>query len=327
VVATTTGRYRLGDPRRLPGWAWSSLRAPVAPLQQKLRLVAWVLGLEARSRTGRTAGSDVAIGSTLGRLGLEGAVADSVLRPFLSGVLGEAVRETSTSYVEQVLLAFLRGTPAVPADGMQQLPRRLAAALPPGSVRTSTPVDAVRRDGVETAGGQISARAVVVATDAAAAHRLCPGVPEVPVRALTTLYHLAGRPPTDVAALHIDGSSRGPVVNTSLLSAVAPGYADAPLISSTVLGAHDDAATESAVRTHLAAIYGVDTRGWTHLRTYALPAALPAVPAPLAPPREPRLSDGVYVAGDWCTTPSQQGALSSGRRAAEAVLADLAERP
>jgi len=40
--------------------------------------------------------------------------------------------------------------------------------------------------------------------------------------------------------------------------------------------------------------------------------------------RQPvRLGEGVYVAGDYRDTASQQGALVSGRRAATAVLHDL----
>ena len=40
--------------------------------------------------------------------------------------------------------------------------------------------------------------------------------------------------------------------------------------------------------------------------------------------RRVRLGEGLYVAGDHRDTSSLQGALVSGRRAASAVLADLA---
>lgn len=55
-----------------------------------------------------------------------------------------------------------------------------------------------------------------------------------------------------------------------------------------------------------------------------MPAALPAAPPPLGDLRRPvDLGDGRYVAGDHRDTPSLQGAMASGARAARALLAGL----
>ena len=55
-----------------------------------------------------------------------------------------------------------------------------------------------------------------------------------------------------------------------------------------------------------------------------VPAALPAAPPPLGNLRRPvALGDGLFVAGDSRDTPSIQGAMVSGRRAATAVLREL----
>ena len=70
-------------------------------------------------------------------------------------------------------------------------------------------------------------------------------------------------------------------------------------------------------------IFGVDPSGWELLRTDVIDRALPAHPPgqPLA--RRVDLGDGFFVAGDHRDTPSIQGALVSGRRAADAVVAPL----
>ena len=52
-----------------------------------------------------------------------------------------------------------------------------------------------------------------------------------------------------------------------------------------------------------------------------IPHALPAQPPPLSVRRPVRIQDGLWVCGDHRDTASIQGALVSGRRAAEAVLA------
>jgi len=60
--------------------------------------------------------------------------------------------------------------------------------------------------------------------------------------------------------------------------------------------------------------------GWEHIATVRVPGALPAAPPPLRIRQPVDLGDGLYVAGDHRDTPSIQGAMVSGRRAATAVL-------
>ena len=73
-------------------------------------------------------------------------------------------------------------------------------------------------------------------------------------------------------------------------------------------------------RVHTAVLAGA-LRAAGHEVAVAVPRALPAFPAG-RPVRSPvALGDGLFVAGDHRDTPSTQGALVSGRRAAEAVLA------
>ena len=61
---------------------------------------------------------------------------------------------------------------------------------------------------------------------------------------------------------------------------------------------------------------------WQHLRTYRIPRALPAYPVGGYAQPSVRLASGLYACGDHREHPSLNGALASGRRAAEAVLAD-----
>ena len=70
---------------------------------------------------------------------------------------------------------------------------------------------------------------------------------------------------------------------------------------------------------HVGEIYGVDTAGWRVVTRHRIDAALPALP-PGTPLRRPvAVRDGVFVCGDHRDTPSLQGALVSGQRAADAV--------
>ena len=64
---------------------------------------------------------------------------------------------------------------------------------------------------------------------------------------------------------------------------------------------------------------------WRHLRTYRIRYALPRQrPPALAEPERPvRWQPNLYVCGDHRDNASIQGAMVSGRRAAEAVIEDL----
>ena len=125
------------------------------------------------------------------------------------------------------------------------------------------------------------------------------------------------------SVLIVDSTGRGPVTNTVVLSYAAPGYAPAGrhLVQATAVGLHDGEV--GAVRDHLAAMYGVPTQHWELIGHYPIAEALPAADPPYRL-RSPQDFDGVTVAGDHRDSPSIQGALVSGRRAARSVRRQLA---
>jgi hypothetical protein len=113
-------------------------------------------------------------------------------------------------------------------------------------------------------------------------------------------------------------------------SVVAPTYAPAgsALVSAAVVsrpGLPGGAELEGAVLGQLADWFGSSVVGWRHLATYHIPHARPAQPpGALDPPQRPvRVRPGLYVCGDHRDNASIDGALASGRRAADALLEDL----
>ncbi|MDR6592262.1 NAD(P)/FAD-dependent oxidoreductase [Saccharothrix longispora] len=256
----------------------------------------------------------------LGRWLSDDAV-DTVLRPFLAGVFLERELTTSSRFFHLVWRSFARGGAALPALGMAELPRLLARGL---DVRLGARVVAVRSDGVELAGGErVAADHVVIATDGSAADRLWPGLGAPAWHGVTTWYFRPPAPPLRDPTLVVDGDGGGPVVNTAVLSEVSRAYSpDAPLVQASVL----DEATEAEVRSHLGVLYGTPVTGWETLARYDVPHALPVANAPHPLRGAVRLAPRRYVCGDHRDTPSIQGALVSGRRAARAVLADLGVR-
>lgn len=329
IVALEDGRRaRLGDPRCKPAWAADAARSATGSLASKARFARLAWQCSRSPVDDMLDGPDFSAEVLLRSAGLDDALIDRVMRPFLAGVFLEPDLATSRRFLQLVLRSFLRGTPSVPAAGMQAIPGQLHDSLPPGTVRLNTPVAAVTGRTVTTPGCDFTADAVIVATDPGSAGGLVPSL-EIPRgNSVTTWYHLA---PSDAVlndgdpVLVVDGGRRGPVVNSVVMSYAAPTYATGgrTLVSSSVLGAADSVEDERRVRTHLSVLYGVDTSRWEPVRAYAIPYALPAMLPPLDVRRPISIADGLFVAGDHRDTASIQGAMVSGRRAADAVLARL----
>jgi predicted NAD/FAD-dependent oxidoreductase len=79
------------------------------------------------------------------------------------------------------------------------------------------------------------------------------------------------------------------------------------------------------VREEIARVHGVRAAELEHLTTVTVTGAQPAALPPLSLRRTVELGGGLYVCGDHRDTPSIQGAMASGARAARAVL--RARRP
>ena len=334
--------HELTDPWRRPLAALKSLASPIGTFTDKLR-VADYRGKVLRGplAEGFEAPETTAL-EDLREAGFTPAMIDRFFRPFLGGIFLDPQLVTSNRMLRFVFRMFSLGPATLPAEGMQAIPRQLAARLPTGTLRLNTPVTSIRADGVTLAdGSQIPARAVVVATEGPAADRLLQTLPSATPetgrfseaiatagQGVTCLSFAAARAPVTQPILVLNGEGTGPINNLCVPTAVAPSYgpADRSLVSVTVLGVgHEPAALEREVREQLVAWYGPAPREWKLLKIDSIPYALPrqAPPALSVPERSVRWRAGVYVCGDHRDNASIQGAMVSGRRAAEALLDDL----
>ncbi|MFE3249888.1 NAD(P)/FAD-dependent oxidoreductase [Streptomyces sp. NPDC059209] len=272
--------------------------------------------------------------AALSARGLPARTVDGFVRPLLSALLCDPDLTTSSRCADLALRSFARGRLCVPEGGAEALPELLAATLPPGTVRTGVCVTDASINSVGTKEhGEITCRSLLVATGARAAAELLPGLRVPDFHPVTVLHHTAPTAPLNDPALLLDADRRGgPVAHTTVMSAVDPSRAPAgrTLISSTVLGLRTpppERELDGAVRAHLATLYGVSTAGWELLAVQHDAEAVPAMPPPHDLRRQVRLLSGLYVCGDHRDTSTVQGALSSGRRAAYAILDDLGVRP
>jgi phytoene dehydrogenase-like protein len=330
--------HRLGDPLRRPLTALPTLRADVGTLADKLRVLRLRRTVTRGTPDDLWAMPETTTAAALReRYGFSPKIVERFFRPFLGGVLLDRQLGASSRSFEFYFRMFSQGDAAVPAAGMGAIPQQLAHRLPRGSVRLGAAVASVEAGRVTFEGGQaVRCRAAVVATDADAAARLLSGTgaPSEPPgwRGTLQLAWAAPEPPVDEAVLVLNGEGAGPVNNVQVMSAVAPEYAPdgQALVTASVIGVPDAPAdeTERLARAQLRRWFGpaVD-EDWRLLAVHPVPRALPDLPSLDPPERPARVGDGLYLAGDWRRNGSINGALVSGRHAAEAVAADLGAGP
>lgn len=251
-----------------------------------------------------------------------------VLDQFLAGVVLDDRGTTSNAFVLLLVRMFALGVPGLPADGMQALPRAIAAPIA-DRIELQRRVNQVERDGsgwtVTDGHDVVRTRHVVVATDASTAKTLT-GVPAPQMKGVVTDWWAADRPLPGPAMLWVDArpTPSGPLVNAAVISKAAPTYAPAGrhlVAASALLGPGSEPPSQAAMQSHAGEILGTDSSRWSLIARHVIPEALPVQPPPLRVRRSIRVDDGLWVCGDHRDTASIQGALVSGRRVAEAIAA------
>jgi phytoene dehydrogenase-like protein len=300
-VSLGNDRRALGDPRVAP---WTALDKATGTIPEKLSLLRFLASTPKENESVE----DV--------LKTSGSVYARALRPFLQGVFLTDPKNVDARYGQSIIKSFVTGSIGVPRKGVAGLSKALAARV--RSITYGVQVDSLEGKVVKTSAGDFNAATVIVATDATTATQLL-GLTEVPRMAgCITWYHAVTNNPSGNGRLVVDGQNRGPIINSIVMSDISSSYA--PLGQHLVSTTTDLGATESDVRRHLAVMWGMSTHDWQLIAKYEIPAALPIQNVGRALTQTVKVSENVFVVGDHRAVPSQQGALFSGRLAAELIL-------
>ena len=300
-VSLGNDRRALGDPRVAP---WTALDKATGTIPEKLSLLRFLASTSKENQSVEDA------------LKTSGSVYVRALRPFLQGVFLTDPKNVDARYGQSIIKSFVTGAIGVPRKGVAELSKALASRV--RSITYGVQANSLEGKVIKTSVGDFNAATVIVATDATTATQLL-GLTEVPRMAgCITWYHAVTNNPSGNGRLVVDGQNRGPIINSIVISDISASYA--PLGQHLVSTTTDLGATESDVRRHLSLIWGMSTHDWQLIAKYEIPAALPIQNVGRALTQAVKVSENVFVVGDHRAVPSQQGALFSGRLAAELIL-------
>jgi phytoene dehydrogenase-like protein len=354
TIARPDHRSTLADPLRDPRSLLASAVNGDVSFADKLRTLRLRRALVDEDTERLFDGPDETVREYLRRWGFSERFLDNFAAPFYGGITLDRSLATDAGVFRYTFAMLSRGKTAVPAAGMGAIPGQLAArAREAGAtIETGTAVTGVdgvgAGDGDASDGGDASsdghasgtgevtleldgetatADAAVVATDPKTAHELT-GVDTISTeaRSCVTQYFAMDERTLDTGRRILLNAANDRPNTVAPLSAVAPEYAPdgRTLLCATTLGSPDASDEELATRTRdaLATWYpehrfdGVELLETDRIEfaQFAQPRGfrddLPAVDAPAGP---------VFLAGDYTSWSSIQGAMESGQVAARAV--------
>ena len=247
-----------------------------------------------------------------------GGFFDDVLSPFLTGVFLTSPSEMSNQMARELIHWFIKGRPGLPRGGVKRLPELLADGA---NIHLNAEVELLTNRSIRVNGRSEEFDAIIVAADPISACQLL-DLPRPKTSGCITWYHSCDAGTLSEKEIQIP--TRSAIVNSVVLSNTAPEYAPSgkQLIATTALVEVPDGELHS----ELNRIWRQNTDKWELVKRDDITSALPFHPPGQELLQPIQFGSGVYVAGDWRSIPAQQGALLTGRLAAQRVIGELQVR-
>lgn len=316
------------DPLREPTQLLAALLSPVASLKDKF--LTWRLQRELRAQKPEelfAKDNQPTTRQFLQQYGFSDRYIQAFFEPFFGGIFLENDLQTPAPMLRFVFKMFAEGHAAVPAGGMEAIPRALQAELQRTAFRFMTKAEAIIDNKIRTQNGEdIRFDALIIATDPRHIIPQLAGQSQ-PYHATTTLYYRSRGEVLPQRLIALVEDAKSVVNNFCELASLDAGYTSAgeQLVSVTLKDISTEQNAEEAVARELRRITGKADWELTPLARYDIPHALPQLDHLTYDfnPTQSRLNDQVFLAGDHLLFGSLDAAMRSGRRAAEGVMEAL----
>jgi phytoene dehydrogenase-like protein len=321
------GSFEIADPIRRPKALFSTLFAPVGTLLDKINTLWLKNKLQKMSIDKIFTQPEQTTLQQLSDYGFSEKMIQRFYKPFLSGIYLENQLTTSNRMFDFVMKMFSDGDVAVPAFGMEEIPKQLVSQLPESSIQYHKKVaKIVENTLILEDGTTFEANQIVIATNANELIKHFLPNQKTTAQQVTNVYFEALVAPTKKAIVVLNASSTKKWVNNlTVLSNVSKMYAPPEKVLVSIsyngLAPIEDFELAENMKKELEQWYGKQVQDWKMIKTYRIDYALPiqdTVKNELSI-SEIKISDTLFICGDYLLNGSINAAFKSGRLVAEAM--------
>lgn len=319
--------YTVSDPLREPSKAFSMLSSPVGSMKDKYLIWKLTQRLKGQKEDMLFLQQDQTTLEFLQSFGFSDTIIERFFFPFFGGIFLENDLRTKAGMFKFVFKKFGEGLAAIPAKGIEEIPKQLKAQLHKTTFHLNRKVVGVDGKKIQLdQGAPIEFDKLIITIDPSKLLRNLKGQ-QLDYVGTTTLYYQSEESILNAKSIALVSNPKHIINNFCVLTDVAPSYSQsgASLISVTVKDhAEYKEDIESEVAVALKKLTGT-AADIALVARYDIPHALPVND-------EMRfdlqftsftLTDDIYLAGDYLLNASLDAAMRSGRNAAVAALNSL----
>ncbi|AFM06095.1 protoporphyrinogen oxidase [Bernardetia litoralis DSM 6794] len=332
LLHTDKGVFEFADPFRNPSKTLSTLANPIGTWADKLRMLLVKTEINGKGLHEIFTQPETTTYQALRQnYRFKSSLIEQFLNPFLAGIFLEKDLETSNRMFDFIFQMFSKGNGAVPALGMEEIPRQLASSLPNDAIVTNEKVVSINKNKATTeSGNEFEAKTILIATDNnefAQSYRATTSENET-TRGTTNLYFSMDKSIIKRPVLCLNSLKNRLVNNFVVMSDISSDYApiDKSLLSVSIVTDNENKNfTEEELiekaRRELSLWYGTHAYEWDFLKSYSIPHALPNQNSVKYTPsmEDLKIHDGLYRCGDYLLNGSLNAAMRSGRLVADLI--------
>lgn len=329
-VHTRTQHFRFVDPLREPAQLIRSTLSPLGVLRDKMILARLSTQLRRKSPQQCFQGFE----STptidyLRDLGFTEQIIERFFRPFFGGIFLEQDLRTPAGLFRFIFKMFGKGSAAIPAAGIEAIPKQLASQLQKTDFRFNASVARVEAGKVILQDGTtLACDATIIACPPS---QLVTGLKEQPTewKSTTNLYYYSNRRLRENRLINLVFDPTSKINTFSVLDEVSPTYRGnkhgGSLISITLKEAMAPDEDVAQAEQDLVRHSRLPSDALTFLKRYDVKRALPDLNhlTHTYDPSHSRLTETIFLAGDQQLNGSLDAAMRSGRLAALGLLEAL----
>lgn len=321
-------KLRFSDPLRQPKNLLNMIFSSVGTLKDKLLLLK--LNRELKKLSPNEIFEFTEDKTTLQYLyeyGFSNKIISNFFTPFFRGIFLENDLITSYKMFLFVFKMFGEGDAAIPENGMEEIPKQLKSKLKTSTFKFNTKVEKIQADKITLENNEnLFSDFIIVATDPSSVIPNLSSDQFEGFHSVTNMYFFSDKSFINEPLIALMPDENRHINNVVVLTDISEKYAqkNKALISVSFNGTLEMSESEliKKIKLELKEVFNLKDETLNYLRTYEIKKALPRLSTVNYDLQETstKLTDNVYLAGDYLLNSSLNAAMLSGRKAAEAIM-------